>query len=236
MEQLTSPTTSYGAIKYFAENAGTGIHPCVVVEIVLKWWSVRTDREHVNMSFITPLITTIQNVSSQWYNSVYWDERYKSLIKTLDIPERTATRYMCYRIWGNSYNERILEDCISKGDGTPAQLEYFNSYCSDNMERYEQSVPAFRCNASVFPPYVFPPYVFPPYGDTKHHWYIRTCCCNTLGYVSLITNSKEEMFNDIDNAWNYILNFVPLPGYYLGITTHRNYHPSELPTFGITTH
>ena len=36
-EQLTSPTTSYGDIKYFTENAGTGIHPCVVVEIVLKW-------------------------------------------------------------------------------------------------------------------------------------------------------------------------------------------------------
>ena len=135
MGQLTSPKTSYGAIKYFAENAGTGIHPCVVVEIVLKWWSVRTDREHGNMSFITPLITTIQNVSSQWYNSVYWDERYKSLIKTLDIPEPTATRYMCYRIWGNSYNERILEDCISKGDSTPAQLK--DLYCTDNMERYE---------------------------------------------------------------------------------------------------
>ena len=70
VEQLTSPTTSYVAIKYFTENAGTGIHPCVVVEIVLKWWRVRTDREHVDMSFITPLITTIQNVSTEWYHSV----------------------------------------------------------------------------------------------------------------------------------------------------------------------
>ena len=63
VKQLTSPTTSYDAIKYFTENAGTGIHPCVVVEIVLKWWRVRTDREHVDMSFITPLVITIQNVS-----------------------------------------------------------------------------------------------------------------------------------------------------------------------------
>ena len=47
VEQLTSPITPYDTIKYFAENAGSGIHPCVVVEIVLKWWSVRTDREHV---------------------------------------------------------------------------------------------------------------------------------------------------------------------------------------------
>ena len=96
VKQLTSRTTPYEAIKYFTENAGAGIHPCVVVGIVLKWWRVRTDREHVNMSFMTPLITTIQNVSSQWYNSVYWDERYKSLIKTLNIPKPTAERYMYY--------------------------------------------------------------------------------------------------------------------------------------------
>ena len=68
----------------------TGIHPCVVVEIVLKWWRVRTDTEHVDMSFITPLITTIQNVSCVWYYSVCADERYKDLTETLDIPEPTA--------------------------------------------------------------------------------------------------------------------------------------------------
>ena len=96
MKQLTFPTTSYGTIRCFTENAGAGIHPCVVVEIVLKWWRVRTDREHVDMSFITPLITTIQNVSSWWYDCVYDDERYKGLIKTLDIPKPTAKRYMYY--------------------------------------------------------------------------------------------------------------------------------------------
>ena len=41
------------------------------------------------MSFITPLITTIQNVSSDWYYNVCNDERYKGLTKTLDIPEPT---------------------------------------------------------------------------------------------------------------------------------------------------
>ena len=64
VKQLTSPTTSYDAIKYFTEHSGTGIHPCVVVEIVLKWWSVRTDGDHVDMSFIKPLITTILTVNS----------------------------------------------------------------------------------------------------------------------------------------------------------------------------
>ena len=74
VKQLTSPTTPHEFIKYFAEHAGTGIHPCVVVEIVLHWWSVRTDREHVDMSFIPPLITTTENVS-QWYYSVRSDEK-----------------------------------------------------------------------------------------------------------------------------------------------------------------
>ena len=99
------------------------------------------------MSFIKPLITTIQNVSSGWYYSVCEDERYKGLTKTLDIPAPTATRYMY-----DSYNELILKDCIGKGDGTPAQLEYLICSNSIMIKRYKQSVPAFRYNAAVFPP------------------------------------------------------------------------------------
>ena len=190
VEQLTSLTTSYVAIKYFTENAGTGLHPCVVVEIVLKWWSVRTDRGHVDMSFIKPPITTIENVSSWWYYSVCSDQRYKGLMKTLDIAVPTADRYMFY---SNAYlsnnNRRVQEDCISKGDGTPAQLEYFN--CTDNIKRYRQSVPAFRYNAAVFP----------PYGDAKHNWYIRTL--DPVRHVSLITNSKQEILDDINNTFFY---------------------------------
>ena len=203
VKQLTSPTTSYEAIKYFTENAGTGIHPCVVVEIVLKWWRVRTDREHVDMSFITPLITTIQNVSSWWYNDVCHDNRYKGLTETLDI-NTTPARAMYYnnfiqipRTHGYDNNARVLRDCISKGDGTPVQLE--DLYCTKNMERYKQSVPAFRYNAAVFP----------PYGDTKHHWYIRTLV--PYKHVSLITDSKEEISDYINNARDFYLHFVPLP-------------------------
>ena len=85
MKQLTSPTTSYDAIKYFTTHAGTGIHPCVVGEIVLKWWRVRTAAEHVDISFIAPLITTAHNFSSSWYYHVCQDKRYKSLIKALNI-------------------------------------------------------------------------------------------------------------------------------------------------------
>ena len=198
VKQLTSPTTPYEAIKYFAENAGTGIHPCVVVEIVLKWWRVRTDTEHVDMSFITPLITTIQNVSNDWYYSVCKDERYKGLMRTLDIPAPTAERYIYYSIMVyRAHINNTLEDCIRRGDGTPVQLKDLK--CTDNMGRYRQSVPAFRYNTAVFP----------PYGDTIHHWYISTY--NPNKYLSLITDSKEEILYCINNASDILLEFVPLP-------------------------
>ena len=67
------------------------------------------------------------------------------------------------------------------------------------MGRYRQSVQPFRYNAAVFP----------PYGDTKHHWYISTCF--PYKHVSLITDSKEEIGNDINNTFGFILHFVPLP-------------------------
>ena len=67
------------------------------------------------------------------------------------------------------------------------------------MERYRQSVPAFRYNAAVFP----------PYGDTIHHWFISTD--DPDKHVSLITDSKEEICNCTDNAWGIFLHFVPLP-------------------------
>ena len=97
----------------------------------------------------------------------------------------------------NYNNARVLKDCISEGDGTPVQLE--DLYCSDNMERYRQSVPAFRYNAAVFP----------SYGDTKHHWFISTD--DPYKHVSLITDSKEEILDYIDNASHIELHFVPLP-------------------------
>ena len=135
-------------------------------------------------------------------------------MRTLDIPAPTVTRVMYYNIYrcaartNNNYTtlkdthinlryNSTLEDCIRKGDGTPAQLK--DLYCTKNMKRYRQSVPAFRYNAAVFP----------PYGDTKHHWYIETFNPDEL--VSLITDSKQEIFNYINNAWFFTLDFVPLP-------------------------
>ena len=129
------------------------------------------------------------------------DEKYNDLTETLDIPAPAAARCMYYSSW-DRYIDRahvrdVLKDCIRKGDGTPVQLEYL--CCTKNMERYRQSVPAFRYNTAVFP----------PYGDTKHHWFIRTYNPNKL--VSLITDSKEEILYCINNAFGFILHFVSLP-------------------------
>ena len=182
VKQLTSPVTSYDAIKCFTENARTGIHPCVVGEIVLKWWRVRTDGEHVDMSFITPLIKTIENVSTEWYYNVCEDERYKGLTETLDIPKPEEERVMCY-MGRAAYNNINLRDCIRKGDGTPVQLKCFK--CTYSMERYRQSVPAFRYNTAVFP----------PCGDTIHHWYVIILItqvifyCVSYLYLTLYNNS-----------------------------------------------
>ena len=90
-----------------------------------------------------------------------------------------------------------LKDCISKGDGTPVQLEDLR--CSDNMESYRQSVPAFRYNTAVFP----------PYGHTIHHWYISTYGPDK--HVSLIADSREEILDYINDATYIELHFVPLP-------------------------
>ena len=95
-----------------------------------------------------------------------------------------------------------LKDCISKGDGTPVQL--VDLIYTGNMERYKQSVPVFTYN----------PAVFPPYGDTVHHWFIITYgpsfILHKLSLQSLITNSKEEICNYINNTCDILLCFVPL--------------------------
>ena len=145
------------------------------------------------MSFIKPLITATQNINSGLYYSVCWDERYKGLMEALDIPKPapTAERYTYYCTFLCSNIRCVLMDCISKGDGTPAQLKYLK--CTDNMKRYRQSVPAFRYNTAVFP----------PYGDTKHHWYISTL----YNHVSLITDSKQEILDDISNTSVFTLEF-----------------------------
>ena len=198
VKQLTSPTTSYDVIRHFTEHAGTGFHPCVAVEMVCKWWSVQTDKKDIDMSFIKPFITIICNVSSEWYENLFADERYKGLKGPLDLPDPTTLSYMYYG-FDNYYltdNPRnSLFDCIRKGDGTP--VRFSDLRCSNNMKKYRQFIPGFTYNDTTIS----------PYGDAKCHWYIRTWYPYT--FMSLITNSKEEVLHDINGAEHFHLCFVP---------------------------
>ena len=146
------------------------------------------------MSFIKPLITTIQTVSGNWYCNAYNDEGCEGLIKTLGLP-RPKLSDICYAYC--DCNKRILKDCTTKGDGTPVQLE--NITFTGGMRIYKPIIPAFKYN----------PAVFPPYGDTKHHWYIITY--NPFKLLSLITDSKEVILDYIYINDACELHFVPLP-------------------------
>ena len=219
---LTSSRTSYIEIKYFTENARsrTRIHPCVVMEIVLKWWSKRTDsRGEFDMSFIIPLITTIHTVCSDWYDRVCRDKRYRDLMAKLDIPKPTTPRYMYYDFYGESYKCNLAE-FILVGDGKPACL-HMRLQCSDdvNWRAYKNSMPKFRC--------IYEDNVFPPYGFTEHHWYMSAY--GTVKFLSFITDYQDEIISsisvdsDIDNDTDsdtdsydeyndFQLHFVPNPG------------------------
>ena len=50
---LTSPSTSYGTIRYFAEDTERELHPCITAEIVLKWCLVREGECPDNTSIVT---------------------------------------------------------------------------------------------------------------------------------------------------------------------------------------
>ena len=208
-KELTSPTTSYDAIKLFTERAGKRMHPCLVVEIVLKWWILRSNTEHPDMSFIKPLITTILSVDECWYYSVCKDRRYGDLVRTLSIPEPTRSRYIYYDI----DNDSLVHDSISKGDGTPVQLKDSNwRYSERDMERYIQRIPAFTYNTAVFP----------PWGDAKHHWYATTTSKQRAMFIfpfddssthlSLLTDSTNQIleYTNADNEFVTLnLQYVP---------------------------
>ena len=90
-----------------------------MAEIVLKWWSLRTDRENLDMSFMERLFQKINSYNSEWYYNVRSDKRYKHLMEIIDIPEYKA-KYIFYNSCDGD-NKRILKDCISKG-GIPIPI------------------------------------------------------------------------------------------------------------------
>ena len=119
IRMLTSPATSWDTIRYFTEHAGTELHPCIIAEIVMKWWSVRKGVCPDN-TFIKTLFTKVQDVYSHWVYNLTSNSRYKDMVEALGLRKPAVGRYFYY-VRSDSNTNKIKE-CIQAGDGTPLVL------------------------------------------------------------------------------------------------------------------
>ena len=211
IRMLTSPSTSDDAMRYFTEHTGRELHPCITAEIVLKWWHVKEGVCSDN-TVIETVFLKVHDIDSDWGNYVARDSRYSNMKATHESKRMVGTpclgRPAVLRYFYYYCNEKIvsqLKQCIQAGDSTPLVLPVKNIRCSDNMRVNKDTVPAFRYN----------PAVVPPYGINNAHWYL-VCKCNgygitTFSLISFITDVQQEIMNYLKQcayAWLY---FVPLP-------------------------
>ena len=202
IETLTSPATPCDTIRYFTEHAGTELHPCITAEIVLKWWSVRKGVCPDN-TFIKILFTKVRDMYSDWVYDLNRDPRYKDMVGALGLREPTVYRYFYY-----ASNESItnkIKECIQAGDGTPLVLPVEDILCTDNMAAYKETIPAFRYN----------PAVVPPYSLNNAHWYLKCQYkdygVTTYNFISFITITQQDIVNHLESCYYAWLTYVPLP-------------------------
>ena len=125
------------------------------------------------------------------------------MVETLGLRGSAVDRYIYY---GN--NKRItkkIKGCIQAGDGTPLVLPVEDIHCTDDMAAYKKTVPAFRYN----------PAVVPPYNLNIGHWFL-SCRYEDSGvitwyFVSFITNTQQEIVNHLESCIDAWLWYVPLP-------------------------
>ena len=202
IETLTSPATPCDTIRYFTEHAGTELHPCITAEIVLKWWSVRKGVCPDN-TFIKTLFTKVQDIHDSWVYNLNLDSRYKDMVETLSLREPGMKRFFYYVSEPSSTDK--LKECIQAGDSTPLVLPVENIYCTNNMAAYKETVPAFRYNPAVVPPYTI----------NNAHWFLaceyRDNGVTTDNFISFITNTQQEIVNHLESCTHAWLRYVPLP-------------------------
>ena len=202
IETLTSPATPCDTIRYFTEHAGTELHPCITAEIVLKWWSVRKGVCPDN-AFIKTIFTKVQDMYSSWVYYLNLDSRYKDMVEALGLRTPAVPNYFYYA--NSDSNTNKIKECIQAGDGTPLVLPVEDIHCTNNMAAYKETVPAFRYN----------PAVVPPYSLNNGHWFL-TCQYKdngviTYNFISFITNTQQEIVNHLESCTGAWLWYVPLP-------------------------
>ena len=180
IRMLTSASTVYDTIKYFIKHKGKDLHPCVAAEIVLKWWSVAEVK--LPFIFFKTLFSEVQDMYSGWVLYATHDSRYKNLIKPLRLGKFSENRYFCYTSDHNVVSQ--LKECIQTGDGTPV-IPVTTVHCTDNMAQYKDTVPAFRYNPAVVPPYII----------DNGHWYLlcqyKDNDVTKSSFISFITDTQQ---------------------------------------------
>ena len=201
IRKLTSPFTSSDAIRYFTEHTGKEIHPCIIAEIVLTWWSAKGN-VCSDIRFIERLFSSIQDIDSYWIYDVTSYSNCKDLVKTLRLRKAAVERYFYYRC-NNNLSELI--ECIQTGDGTPLLLPKEAIFCTDDMTAYKERVPVFRYYSAVVPPYCL----------HDGHWYL-VCAYKNEGvtkcnFIAFVTDSQKEIVSYLDSCDGAGLLFVPPP-------------------------
>ena len=201
IRMLTCESTFCDNIRYFTEHKGKDLHACVAAEIVLKWWSVR-EGVCPDDTFIKTLFSEVEDMYSEWVFNVTQDFRYKDLIKSLKLGKCSENRYFYYKSTPNVVSQ--LKECIQAGDGTPV-IPVAPVRCTNNMAQYKESVPEFRYNPAVVPPYII----------NNGHWYIvcqqyEDNGITTYNFISFITDTQQYIVNCLESCEHAFLYFVPI--------------------------
>ena len=203
VEKLTNPSTTSATIRFFTEYAAKHLHPCVIGEIVLKWWRVNCTEYH-DLTFIKTLFTKIDDFYDNWLEDSRDDRRNYELFITLRLSTDINT-FLCHYCTHDNNNLIALKQCIEKGDGTELTFPSNRICNTEDMEVYKDSMPAFRYNTSIFP----------PYGVIPGHWYMLfysvESCTSSSRMVSLITESQQDILTYFETSDLVDLHFIPSP-------------------------
>ena len=200
IERLTNPSTTYDTIRYFTEYASKDIHPCVIGEIVLKWWRINRT-ECPDMTFIKNLFTKIDDIYDRWLDDANDDIRYKELFHVIELDTKDTKYLYCY-CNHKGENMIVLTQCIEKGNGADLIFPINHIEYTQNMAVYGQNMPVFRYNTAMFP----------PYGVSNGHWYLVFYYENdTFSMVSLITESQQDLLDYLESCYDVGLHFIPSP-------------------------
>ena len=203
IRRLTVPTTSYDTIRSFVENAASEIHPAIVTEIFLKWYSLRPEFDTSKMALIKACITKLQAVDGTWIREISRDARFKDSLKNFTAPFQPISRYLYYTYKDGSL--RKLTQCIKSCD---AELKMIakDAHCIGDMMEFRDKIDTFEYSPNRVPSYS---------NSDVGHWYLVCYGDSIYSYVSFITYSQQEIVDSLEASQCAFLYFIPHPSYWM---------------------